>query len=101
MSERKPDGRKDDQGKDAWGLLPLRATRQVIRVLMFGASKYAVGNWKIVPDFRRRYYEACLRHVTAWWDGEELDAETGISHLAHAACCLLFLLEGPDKEPTP
>ena len=26
-------------------------------------------------------------------DGEELDPETNLSHLAHAMCCLLFKLE--------
>jgi len=34
-----------------------------------------------------------LRHLTAWWAGEDLDPESGLHHLAHAACCLMFLLE--------
>ena len=33
------------------------------------------------------------RHIFAWWGGEDKDPETGFSHLAHAACCLLFLME--------
>lgn len=38
-----------------------------------------------------RCYAACLRHLWAWWRGEDNDPETGLSHLDHALCCLLFL----------
>lgn len=85
-------GRKDDAGKPPLRLLPWAALRAVARVLDFGASKYAVDNWKIVPSARERYADAALRHLAAWVDGELLDPETGESHLAHAACCILFLL---------
>jgi hypothetical protein len=87
-------GRKYDYGKLRWGLLPNAAVREVLKVLMRGAEKYDVGNWKHVPDAKRRYYEATMRHMTAWWDsgGQEPDPEWGLSHLAHAGCCLLFLL---------
>lgn len=64
----------------------------MVRVLEFGAKKYAVDNWKKVPDAENRYREALLRHVVAYASGEEVDPETGESHLAHAACCVLFLL---------
>jgi hypothetical protein len=64
----------------------------VLRVLEFGAKKYGAENWREVPDARRRYYDAADRHLRAWWEGEALDPDTGESHLAHAACCLLFLL---------
>ncbi len=36
---------------------------------------------------------ACLRHVFSYIGGEDKDPETGLSHLAHASCCLMFLLE--------
>jgi hypothetical protein len=85
-------GRKDDTGKDRWDLLPWDATRAIVRVLTRGAEKYAPDNWKKVPDARNRYFAAAQRHMTAWWEGEELDPETGESHLAHAGCCILFLL---------
>jgi hypothetical protein len=85
-------GRKDDAGKDPWDLLPTHALRCVVRVLAFGARKYAPDAWRHVPDARRRYYAAALRHVTSWWEGEHADPESGEPHLAHAACCLLFLL---------
>jgi len=39
-----------------------------------------------------RPFSALMRHVWAWWRGQETDPETGYSHLAHAGCCVLFLL---------
>lgn len=83
---------KHDQDKDEWHLLPLVAVRAVIRVLMHGAAKYCEWNWAEGGDYSR-LYNACLRHLTAWWDGEDLDGESGLNHLAHAACCILFMLE--------
>jgi hypothetical protein len=85
-------GQKDDEGKDPWDLLPIAAVRKVVGVLAFGARKYAPDGWRQVPDRRRRYYAAALRHLTAWWEGEAVDTESGHNHLAHAACCVLFLL---------
>lgn len=86
------EGVKHDGEKDRWDLLPLRAVRGVVKVLTFGARKYAPDNWRKVPDARPRYYAASMRHLAAWWEGEERDPESGLPHLAHAACCLLFLL---------
>ena len=87
------DGRKDDAEKARVDLLPVRALELVSRVLGFGARKYGVDNWRLVPDARRRYYAAALRHMFAWWRGELVDPDTGESHLAHAAASLLFILE--------
>lgn len=85
-------GVKYDGGKLRWALLPLAPVQEIIKVLMFGAKKYSDDNWMRVPDAQRRYYEAALRHITAWWDGEALDPESGLHHLAHAGCCILFAL---------
>lgn len=91
-------GVKADGEKSRPDLLPLKALQDVIDVLGYGAKKYSADNWKKVPDARRRYYAACLRHVFAWWQGEERDPESGLPHLAHACCCLLFILEGFSSE---
>ena len=85
-------GRKDDTTKPRWSLLPYGTIVQVIGVLEFGAKKYEVGNWKHVPDARTRYYDATMRHLEWWWLGQENDPESGLPHLAHAVCCLLFLM---------
>jgi len=86
------EGVKYDSGKLQWTLLPFRAINEVLEVLSFGAKKYAADNWKIVPEARTRYVDAAFRHLSDWHLKERLDKETGKSHLAHAICCLLFLL---------
>ena len=85
-------GRKTDAGKPRMSLLPWRAVGQIVQVLEFGAAKYEPNNWKHVQNARQRYFDAAMRHLLAWWDGERLDAESGLPHLAHAGCCILFLL---------
>jgi len=64
----------------------------VAGVLAYGARKYAPHNWAKVPNARQRYYDAAMRHLHAWWEGESCDPESGHPHLAHASCCCLFLL---------
>ena len=86
-------GRKFDGGKLEYGLVPPHALREVVKVLTFGAQKYERDNWQKVPDSKRRYFDALQRHVWAWKEGEQNDPESGIHHLAHAMCCLMFLYE--------
>ena len=86
------EGVKHDQGKLPWELLPWDAVRVVVEVLLFGKKKYAARNWESGISYSR-LYAAAIRHLTAWFqEGEDVDPETGISHLAHASCCILFLL---------
>jgi hypothetical protein len=84
-------GVKFDGDKLRWSLVPWACMEDVVRVLEFGAQKYADDNWQKVPGVRTRYFNAAMRHLLAWFMGESDDSETGISHLAHAICCLLFL----------
>jgi predicted HAD superfamily Cof-like phosphohydrolase len=89
---RKGEGVKHDQGKPRMELLPLDALTEVARVLTFGAVKYGPDNWRRLADLQPRYAGALLRHLAAWQRGEADDPETGLPHLAHAACCALFML---------
>lgn len=92
-------------------LVPYAAVSEIAEVLTFGAAKYDANNWCRGARWGR-YFAALLRHLFAWWSGEEKDPETGKSHLAHAGCCLFFLMEyqrnnwgtddrfkGPDNQP--
>lgn len=90
-------GRKDDAGKLRWDLVPWDAMRSVVRVLEHGADKYGEHNWRNVQNARTRYFAAGMRHLLDWWGGEERDPDSGESHLAHAVCCALFLLDGGER----
>lgn len=91
MAESK--GRKFDTGKSEYGLLPAFALEETVRVLTFGAQKYERNNWQKVPEPKRRYFDAVERHIWAWKRGENNDPESGLHHLAHALCNLMFLYE--------
>ena len=88
--EPQPEGRKFDQKKRRWSLLPLEPVRYIVDVLTFGAIKYDDNNWQKVPNGKDRYYSAMMRHIDAHVSGEWLDSEWNLPHLAHAGCCLLF-----------
>lgn len=67
------------------------AVSEICEVLTYGANKYTPDNWKKVEA--DRYTDALYRHLLAFHAGEQVDSETNKHHLAHAACCILFLLE--------
>ena len=85
-------GRKDDAWKPRWSLVPWAQVGDIVKVLTNGAEKYNDNNWKKVSEPIDRYTSAMMRHITAWASGEETDKEWGLPHLAHAGCCLLFLM---------
>jgi hypothetical protein len=83
---------KFDQDKLPLHLLSTEAMNQTAAVLAFGAQKYAEHNWRSGFVWSRPL-SAAMRHITAFNAGEDRDPESGLSHLAHAACCIMFLLE--------
>ncbi len=88
-----PDGRKDDEEKMRPLLLPVFGLYAVIAVLEYGAKKYEADGWRRVDNAESRYLNAAMRHLLSRLAGEKLDPESGLPHLAHAVCCLLFVLE--------
>ena len=104
-SDEKGSGARYNTGKADLSLIPLSTLEDEARVWMYGAKKYKAHNWMKGMDWSVPY--ACaLRHLAAWQAGEEVDAESGQSHLAHAICNLRMLtlysktyLEGDDRPP--
>lgn len=84
-------GVKHDTGKLPFHLIPPELLIGVADILQFGAKKYAPRNWEAGMDWSR-VFGALQRHMWAWWGGENLDPETGKSHLWHAGCCIAFLM---------
>ena len=84
---------KHDNLKTDWNLVPMEAVEEIARVLEFGARKYSANNWRSGSGFAwTRVFNSLLRHLFAWVRGEDLDPESGLSHLAHAGCNVLFLI---------
>ena len=84
-------GRKDDLGKPQISLIPYAALKEEAAVMMFGAAKYGRDNWRKGMDYTR-LIDASLRHILAYANGQNIDTESGKSHLAHARCCLAMLI---------
>lgn len=83
---------KFDNGKLPMDLLDPEWMEGVAQVLQFGAQKYAAHNWRKGMEWSR-LYAAIQRHLNAFAKGWEYDDETGLSHLLHASCGLMFLYE--------
>lgn len=80
-----------NEGKPRLGLLPPELMVEVAKVMTFGASKYGDDNWKKgLSD--ENCLSSCMRHLAKYMAGNEFDAESGLPHLAHAACNIAFLL---------
>lgn len=87
----KSEGKKNDEGKARWDLVDLDFVQEGVDVLTFGAEKYGENNWQEVENAENRYFAALMRHLVAYRNGEVVDPESGVSHLAHAFCNLMFL----------
>jgi hypothetical protein len=85
------EGVKFDGDKLRYDLIPPELLEETARVLTYGAVKYSERNWEKGMAWHRPF-GALMRHMWAWWGGEDRDPETGFSHLAHAACCIAFLI---------
>lgn len=91
---------KFDSSKPMLSHIPREFLFQTAAVLDFGAKKYGRDNWKLGLD-EHRLLSAAMRHLTYHADGEILDPESGLPHLAHAACNIAFLLHfWQQKKPT-
>jgi hypothetical protein len=85
-------GIKHDQEKARMDLLSSDWLEGVAQVLSFGAKKYQSHNWRKGIE-RSRLLASSLRHIFAYLKGEDYDPETGLLHLYHASCGLMFASE--------
>ena len=105
----KPSNPKDVIGstKPPLSCIPTGPLYEVGAAMLDGSAKYGRHNWRVIGVRSSVYYDAALRHLMKWWEGEELDTDSGCHHLAHAvACCLIVrdaanLGQLTDDRPVP
>lgn len=85
-------GVKHDTSKRRMDLIPASLLNGLAEVLAYGAKKYGDNNWRKGLAWSR-VYAALQRHLIDFWSGENLDSESSLPHLYHAACNLAFLIE--------
>jgi len=86
---------KDIQGmkKPQLHLIPPRVLREVARVMEHGASKYGAYNWREQEIQASQYISANGRHTGTWWEGEDIDPDSGLNHIYHAIATLIILAD--------
>lgn len=86
---------KGDAGKrkTPLGLIPASAMEEAARVHALGADKYGPWNWRDTGVSAMTYVHAIMRHLNAWRDGEDIDNESGVSHIAHIAASCNILID--------
>ncbi len=74
--------------------LPPRALRFLASAFEVGANKYdGPMNWRVEGIVASEYYAKALRHLTAWFEGEDRTRDDGHHHLAAAAADILILID--------
>lgn len=93
MSDTKDTNPKDAIGaaKTPFSTVPAEVVAEIGLAMMEGALKYGRHNYRAAGVRASVYYDAALRHLTAWWEGENTDPDSGISHLVKAAACLIVV----------
>lgn len=62
-----------------------------------GAAKYGPHNWRENPVIASIYVDAAMRHILAWFDGEEVAEDSSVHHLGHAKACLGIILDAMES----
>lgn len=89
----KPTNPKDAIGvrKAPMSTVPGGVLAEIGVALLEGAAKYGRSNYRASGGRASVYYDAAMRHMIAWWEGEDIDAESGLSHVTKAIASLVVL----------
>lgn len=97
--------KKDTNPKDAVGIkkaplstVPANVMFEVGLALLEGARKYGRHNYRAIGVRASVYYDALMRHITSWWEGEDIDKDSGLSHITKAIACLVVLRDAMMNE---
>ena len=96
---------KETNPKDAIGIrkaplsvLPMAVLAEVGTGMLEGASKYGRHNWRGAGIRGSVYFDATIRHLFSWWEGEDIDPDSDLSHVTKAICSLMVLRDAMIQE---
>lgn len=78
-------------------VIPTAALLHLGEVMKLGANKYGAFNWRDTPVPAETYMDAAMRHLLSWQDGESVDPESGMSHLAHVMACCAIIIDAQEN----
>jgi hypothetical protein len=93
MSETKPSNPKHALGikKVPLHCIPCGPLMEVGLAFMEGGRKYGSHNYRKIGVKASTYYDAVMRHMMAWWEGEDIDKDSGVPHIIKTIACLFVL----------
>jgi hypothetical protein len=105
--------KKESNPKESLGIrkvplhtIPVKPLLELGLAMMEGGRKYGTHNYREAGVRYSTYYDAAMRHLTAWWEGEDIDPDSGLPHVVKAMACMLVLRDsqhmgnGIDDRPT-
>lgn len=93
--------------KPAMSSVPPAALIHLMRAMADGRKKYGMMNWREKKVSSTIYYDAAMRHLMAWFDGEQIADDSKVHHLGHAMACMAIILDAEacgqlnDDRPLP
>ena len=99
MHPTKPSNPKDSIGssKVPFSTVPSQVTAEIGHALLEGACKYGRHNYRVVGVRSSVYFDATLRHLTAWWEGQDIDPDSGLNHVVKALASLTVLRDSMNQ----
>lgn len=92
-SDSKPTNPKDVVGirKAPMSTVPANVMAEIGVAMLEGAAKYGRHNYRAAGVRASVYYDAAMRHLIAWWEGEDIDPDSGMSHITKLLACMTVL----------
>lgn len=89
----KPTNPKDSVGvkKTPFSVIPMGVIAELGLAMLEGARKYGRHNYRDAGVRASVYFDASLRHLTDWWEGVDIDPDSGLSHITKAIASLTVL----------
>ena len=84
--------------KSATSVLSANVKHEIALGLLEGACKYGRHNYRVAGVRYSVYYDAANRHLDQWWEGEDIDKDSGLSHVTKAMSCLMVLRDSMLRE---
>lgn len=106
----KPTNPKDAIGSRKAGIsnVPAQVVAELGLAMLEGAAKYGRHNYRIAGVRASVYYDAAMRHLMSWWEGEDIDPDSGLPHVVKAMACLAVMRDAQinnklsdDRPPLP
>lgn len=74
-------------------VVPTKPLMALGLAMMEGGRKYGAHNYRKMGVRFSTYYDAAMRHLMSWWEGEDIDPDSGVYHVIKAMACLTVLMD--------